>query len=152
MSNPNLKVLGWVVLLTLTLGIARQLSEQRGIYLLSDVWGKQFAWAGWDKGVAESFENQSKEVKGRIDVPGLLSPAEASLNVPREPYNLLNDVLAEKTTEGSLTAKTCYQTDFLAQSNKVGNYIQRTNNFKHATPDSCSAPRTELVDSFYRNS
>lgn len=148
MSNPTLQVLGWFALLTLAVGIARQLSEQQGIYSLPDFWGKSFSRKGWDMGVQEAFENASKEVRGIQDSTGA---ADASLSTPKEPYALLSDVLAVKKTEGKLTAKTCYQADFLEQSNKVGNYIQRTNNFKHATPDSCSAPLTEMVDSFYRN-
>lgn len=125
-------VLGWGVLITLSLAIARQLSEQRNIYLLPDSWGKQYATYGQAGrgGLLENFANPA--------------PADAS-------YKLLSDVVPEKKTDGTLTAQTCYQSDFLEQSNKVGNYIQRTNNFIHGAPDNCSAPRTELVDSFYEN-
>ncbi len=129
-------VLGWVVLITLSLAIARQLSEQNYIYMLPDRWGTQYATYGQAgrKGLLEQFTNYSG------------SPAKADAS-----YKLLSDVLGDKKTDGTLTAQTCYQSDFLEQSNKVGNYIQRTNNFHHGTPDNCSAPRTELVDSFYRN-
>ena len=131
-------VLGWVTLVTLSLAIARQLSEQRDMYFLPDSWGAQFAKHSQGgqvgRGLLENFSNYSG------------SPASENA-----PYKLLADVLPEKKTDGTLTAQTCYQSDFLQQSNKVGNYIQRTNNFIHAAPDSCSAPLTEVVDSYYEN-
>ena len=104
---------------------------------------------GWDRGL-EGFTGEDG-ISGVPDTTGVTIPAEASLENPRQPYALLNGVLPEKGNKGKLTAKTCYEKDFLAQSNKVGNYIQRTNNYPHAAPDSCSAPLTELVDSFYLN-
>lgn len=129
-------VLGWLVLITLALGIARQLSETNYIYLLPDSWGKQYATYGQAgrQGLLESFGDYSG------------SPSKADTS-----YKLLSDVVPEKKTDSTLTAQTCYQSDFLEQSNKVGNYIQRTNNFIHGAPDNCSAPRTELVNSFYEN-
>jgi hypothetical protein len=51
---------------------------------------------------------------------------------------------------GNLSAKTCFATDFVAQNQKVGDYAQKTNNFKHGNPDSCSSPRTEFVNSIYK--
>ena len=117
-------VLAWFVLITLILAIAVQLSQTGYIYLFPDSWGKPFARHGQE---------------------GFMNPALADA-----PYKLLADVLPEKKTDGTLTAQTCYQTDFLAQTEKVGNYLQRTNNFRHGTPDNCSAPLTEFVDSFYK--
>ena len=149
-----IKYLGWLVLLSLSIAIARQLSEQRTIYLLPDSFGKLFSRHGWDRGIlqfsSEGFTNESS-VKGRVDTSGYVVPADASLDNPRQPYALLNGVLPEKLDKGTLTAKTCYDKDFIEQSNKVGNYIQRTNNFRHAAPDNCSAPLTEMVNSFYLN-
>jgi len=147
-----IKYLGYVVLALLALAIARQLSEQRTIYFLPDSFGIPFSRAGWDRGLLEPFVSGHQDsVKGRVDRTGDVIPADASLENPRQPYALLNGVLPEKTDKGTLTAQTCYQKDFIEQSNKVGNYIQRTNNFRHAAPDSCSAPFTELVNSFYLN-
>ena len=51
---------------------------------------------------------------------------------------------------GNLTAKTCFATDFIAQNQKAGDYTQKTNNFKHGNPDSCSSPFTEFVNSIYK--
>ena len=132
--------LGWGVLFTLIFVIAKILSQIHYIYLLPDFWGSLFARHG-----QEGFENQEKNVKGIVDV---------SLGDPDStdaPYSPLADVLKLKGTEGTLTAKSCFETDFLAQTERTGNYIQRTNNFRHMTPDSCSAPLTELVNAFYVN-
>jgi hypothetical protein len=93
------------------------------------------------------------KVDGPVDDSGTLSPDTANLDV-RRPYDLLLDVMPEKKKPGVLTAKTCYEKDFISQSDLCTaklNYIQRTNNFPHNRPDSCSAPLTELVDSFYKN-
>jgi len=124
----SLKILGWVVLITLALAIARQLSEQRTLYDLPDSWGVEYSQKGWDHG-KESFANQS--------------PADLT---PREPYSLLDN--SKTNPDGGLTAKTCYEKDFARGTDKTGNYIQRSNNYKHETPDSCSAPLTELA-TFY---
>jgi DNA-binding transcriptional LysR family regulator len=97
------------------------------------------------KGVLDAVRNEL------IDVGIVTREPDASLDNPRQPYALLNGVLPEKLDKGTLTAKTCYDKDFIEQSNKVGNYIQRTNNFRHAAPDNCSAPLTEMVNSFYLN-
>jgi len=123
-------VLGWFVLLTLILGIARQLSSQPTIYQFPDSFGSEFSEHGWDKGLVENF-----------------SPA-----LTTSSYSLLQDSQKVKNDgPGNLTAQTCYQADFLAQTQKTGNYIQRTNNFKHAHPDSCTAPLTQLENAFYVN-
>jgi hypothetical protein len=140
-NNKAVQILVVVVLLTLIFAIARQLSERRSIYLFPDSWGKFFSWYG-QEGFADGAGDATHGVQ---DVPGLLSPAEA-----KAPYQLLADVKnPKKRAEKTLTAKTCYEADFLAQSSKVGNYIQRTNNFVHGDAESCSAPRTELVTAFY---
>ncbi len=49
----------------------------------------------------------------------------------------------------TLTAKSCYESDFMSHTQMSGDYTQRTNNFKHANPDNCSAPLTEFVNKFY---
>lgn len=116
--EKTLTVLGWFVLASLALGIARQLSEQKQLF--------------WNEGFSGS-------------------PANATLNKPRDPYALLigsMPVKAESKT-GNLTAKTCYETDFLAQNQRTGNFEQVTNNFKHKGPDSCSAPLTAMVNTIY---
>jgi len=117
-------VLGWFVLVTLALAIARQLSEQK---MIAD---SPFA-------PADSF----------VD----LNPAELEKN-PRTPYALLGSVMPVNTVSktGELTAQSCFATDFLAQNQKTGNFSQTTNNFKHKGPDSCSSPKTEFVNTIYK--
>jgi hypothetical protein len=58
--------------------------------------------------------------------------------------------LQPATGPGNLSAKTCFATDIVAQNQKEGDYSQKTNNFKHGNPDSCSSPRTEFVNSIYQ--
>ena len=118
-------VLGWFVLATLSLAIARQLSEQKNIYLFPDSFGEPYARHG-----QENFTS---------------GPADLNL---KKPYTLLEAAPAEKA--GGLTAESCYDKDFLAHTQKTGDYTQKTNNFLHAAPDSCSSPRTEFVNSFYQ--
>jgi hypothetical protein len=112
-------VLGWFVMASLALAIARQLSEQKNF--------ETFA-------AFEAYAN----------------PPEADKK-PVANYTLLADEFAPATAPGMLTAKTCFEADFQAATEKTGNYIQRTNNFKHGIPDSCSSQRTEMVNSFYLN-
>lgn len=198
--QDSLKILGWVVLLTLIFAIVRQLSEMPQPYLLPDSWGTQFATHGWqppfykgplglegfqdlalahgnrpsiidvakdpkfksvggtsDLGLRDRLIVDTSDPNFKVDAPtegsGTMSPADADLDV-RQPYELLKDVIPVKKSPGDLTAKTCYDKDFISQSdlcNSKLNYIQRTNNFPHNRPDNCSAPLTELVDSFYKN-
>jgi len=114
-------VLGWFVMASLAMAIARQLSEQKNL------------------GPFASFQ----EFEGYANQP----QAEKK---PVANYTLLADEFAPATAPGKLTAKTCFEADFQAATEKTGNYIQRTNNFKHGIPDSCSSQRTEMVNSFYQ--
>ena len=113
-------VLGWIVMTTLAMGIARQLSEQKAINMI-----------GGDL-LTENFVSSEK-----------------SINEDKQDL-LLNDVLQPASSPGNLTASSCYNTDFIAQNQKTGNYRQTTNNFKHGNPDSCSSPLTEFVNSIYK--
>ena len=140
-------LLSWVVMATLAIGVARQLSSQKGIYLLPDSWGIPFA----RHGQREGFENKGEEVEGVLDETRKQEAGNPADAMKASSYSILADVMPTKGTEGNFTSKTCFQSDFLAQSEKTGNYIQRTNNIRHARPDSCSAPRTELVNAFYEN-
>ena len=123
-------ILVWIVLITLAVGIARQLSEQKVL----DFHTVGYPYYKLNKGLLEQFENPANPA----------NPAPVS-----DKYILLP--LEESTGGGNLTAKTCYDKDFMAQSAKTGNYIQRTNNYRHGAPDNCSAPLTEFVGSFYKN-
>ena len=80
-----------------------------------------------------------------------LNPAELERK-PRDPYALLGGSIPVNTVSktSDLTAQGCYATDFLAQHQKIGNFSQTTNNFKHKGPDSCSSPITEFVNTIYK--
>lgn len=144
--------LGFIVIVLLILGLYKHFVSyglffyESGprMYSLPDEWGVRYS--KYDR---EGFENQETNKKpqigGVLDVAGALNPADANAS----PL-LMGDVLEKSSHPGGLTSKTCYKTDFIANSNMLGNYIQRTNNFKHALPDDCSAPLTEMVNSFYR--
>lgn len=138
-----LKVLGWFVLATMMMAIARQLSEQHQISLTPSSFGASYNRPRASHRLLENFTGG--DIQGQQDTT-FYNPA-----VAQTEYSLLADVLQKRGSAGDLTAKTCYEKDFLSQSNKTGNFIQRTNNYRHGAPDNCSAPRTELVDSFYRN-
>lgn len=48
-----------------------------------------------------------------------------------------------------MTSETCYRSDIGESLKKTRNYLQRTNNYPHIHPDSCSAPNHEFVGTFY---
>lgn len=50
---------------------------------------------------------------------------------------------------GQMTSERCYRTDLGESLKKTRNFLQRTNNYPHAHPDSCSAPNHEFVGTFY---
>jgi hypothetical protein len=80
-----------------------------------------------------------------------VGPAKSNLDT-REPYHLLNGWL-ENSKKGSvscLTSACCSEADFEQRTNLVGNYVQRTNNYKRGDPESCSTPFHELSTSFYK--
>lgn len=67
------------------------------------------------------------------------------------PYSLLEGVLPlkEKQTRGNLNSQRCYEGDFQKRLEPTGNYIQRTNNYKHQDAESCSSPFQEFVTAYY---
>lgn len=83
-------------------------------------------------------------------LPQLSGPADATLDTPREPYNLLGDYL--KPAEGglaSLQSERAYMVDGQRRIEKTGTYGQITNNYKKAKPDNGSTLLRELSLSFY---
>lgn len=50
---------------------------------------------------------------------------------------------------GMLTQQQCFEQDGNRIPEILGDYNQRTNNYVHTYPDSCSAPYKELVGAFY---
>ena len=105
----------------------------------------------------EAFANlgpsSGAPVVGKSETDSLDGPADAELNQPRKPYNLLDQLpAAPRGSISCLNASCCSETDFESRTNLTGNYLQRTNNYKREFPDSCSAPLTELNLAFYKNS
>jgi hypothetical protein len=67
-------------------------------------------------------------------------------------YELLDDII--KPTESTQvavgpTAAKCYSIDY-SHSLEKSSYAQRTNNYQHKRPDSCSAPNQDLILGFYK--
>ncbi len=68
-------------------------------------------------------------------------------------YRLLADVIPvtnpEDTVRYDITSDVCRQMDASEDLKLNGDYSQRTNNYKRTFPDSCSAPRHEMLLDFY---
>lgn len=104
--------------------------------------------------VKEPFENVPEKVRGITEASTDLDkvqPADADLANLSRPYHLLRGTLPDATRDktSGLSAQRCFETDFNRRIEKTGNYRQLTNNYKRLNPDSCTAPMTELVTSFY---
>jgi hypothetical protein len=83
------------------------------------------------------------------DVPEATAPA--NLNNGK-PYHSLDLPAAAPQELSQITAQQCYESDSSVSMEVLGkgNYTQCTNNYKRSHPDSCSAPRQELIASFYQ--
>jgi|688.fasta_scaffold651125_2 hypothetical protein len=104
--------------------------------------------------VKEPFQNTPQGVRGITEAStdlDAIQPADADLENLKKPYHLLRGVLPDATRDktSGLSAQRCFETDFNRRIEKTGNYKQLTNNYKRMNPDSCTAPMTELVTSFY---
>jgi hypothetical protein len=84
--------------------------------------------------------------------PFTLAPDSYDNSKPNEPYALLAGVLPvkEHQVRGPLNSQTCYDHDFQTRLELTGNYIQRTNNYRHEDPESCTSPFQEFVTAFYK--
>jgi hypothetical protein len=105
--------------------------------------------------VSEAFENigPATVVTGKSEIDSTDGPADATLDTPRKPYNLLEQLpAAPRGSISCLKASCCAETDFEWRTNLTGNFLQRTNNYKREFPDNCSAPLTEMNLAFYKNS
>jgi len=102
--------------------------------------------------VKEAFESGGKKIEDveDINLHGM-SPADAALNQPRQPYSLLLGWLPSATEPTYTTAETCRGLDFQPRLERTGNFRQLTNNYKRAGPDSCSGPIQDLTMAFYKN-
>jgi hypothetical protein len=83
--------------------------------------------------------------------PGKPAPVDS---VNRDSFLLLGDEFKPMPLSSGIScvnSRSCFASDFNRLQEKTGNYRQITNNFKHAYPDSCSAPFQELAMSFYES-
>jgi hypothetical protein len=101
------------------------------------------------KHTAEGFESgiQAEEPVGTVG-SSRLSP---DIN-DEGPAHLLKDKIQNTrplNEVGTLTQQQCFEQDGHRIPEKLGDYNQRTNNYVHTYPDSCSSPFKELVGSFY---
>ena len=93
--------------------------------------------------------------KAGTDCPAVLNnaaPSRTGLKGPYKSYDLLDDALQgdpEPRVASGPTSARCYGVDY-APELELGSYAQRTNNYIHKYPDSCSAPRHELILDFYK--
>ena len=73
-----------------------------------------------------------------------------------EDYRLLADVLpledSMATARSDVTSEACRLKDAALDLQLDGDYSQRTNNYLRKFPDSCSAPRHEMLLDFYSSS
>ncbi len=73
-----------------------------------------------------------------------------------KPGDIRADVLLERPAFNGvhqishIDSQKCYEMNYSMTNNKVGNYIQKTNNYMHEYPDSCSGTRQELITAFYQ--
>ena len=96
----------------------------------------------------EGFVNPDKVDPVGADTRTFLNP-----DVKKEgPAHLLNPTI-ESTRPynefGTLTQQQCYEQDGNRLADLLSDYNQRTNNYKHTYPDSCSAPFKELNGACY---
>ena len=67
-------------------------------------------------------------------------------------YDLLSDSLESRVGARIAigpTAQKCYGVDY-SKTLELSSLAQRTNNFIHKTPESCSAPNHDLILGFYK--
>jgi hypothetical protein len=82
--------------------------------------------------------------------------ASTEKNQVDEDYRLLADVLpledSMATARSDITSEVCRLKDAALDLQLNGDYSQRTNNYPRKFPDSCSAPRHEMLLDFYTTS
>jgi hypothetical protein len=78
------------------------------------------------------------------------APYEAGIGKPFKSYDLLPGGKPEPRVARGPTSQSCYGVDYQRALERAGSYAQRTNNYIHGYPDSCSAPNHDLVLDFYK--
>ncbi len=105
---------------------------------------------------AESFVDvdptafKAKVTPGDSEGKSVLAPGAAF--DPQSEKLLALPIMDERTANanwGKMTSETCFRTDISESLKLTRNYLQRTNNYQHTYPDSCTAPNHEFVGTFY---
>jgi len=108
----------------------------------------------------EGFHN-GDNVPASIFVPKLTPGGadEISKLTPGSAFNTSSEAILDnyppmsegtaRVNWGKMTSETCYRSDIGESLKKTRNYLQRTNNYQHSHPDSCSAPNHEFIGTFY---
>ena len=100
---------------------------------------------------ADFFTNQKYTIirKGLPFKEPFVSLAPANVDTS---YSLLNGVLPLKVNvvRGGFNSQSCFEQNFQSRLERTGNYIQRTNNYKHEDPESCSSPLQDFVGAYYK--
>lgn len=91
--------------------------------------------------------NGAEETQQMLDTA---APYEAGIGKPFKSYDLLPDGKPEPRVAVGPTSQECYAVDWARGLERAGSYAQRTNNYIHGYPDSCSAPQHDLVLNFYK--
>ena len=115
-------------------------------------------WAMKPEGFADMTLQQwlpSPEVVTKPAVgecPGtLMNAANYQGGLKLKHYELLDSLKPTESTRIAVgpTAAKCYGIDYTRTLEK-SSYAQRTNNYQHKRPDSCSAPNQDLILGFYK--
>jgi hypothetical protein len=79
-----------------------------------------------------------------------ITPAEASLDKPRDPYALLSlPTKPYPQIAVGPTAEQCYSADFQNSLSVEPSFRQMTNNYRHKNGESCSALNHDLILGIY---
>ena len=112
-------------------------------------------WSGSSLNLNEGFINLTKwlpvdnDVTGKQDCnaggPGIYNSNQS------KSFDLLeNPGYPEPRVAKGPTSERCYKSDWESSKELTGSYEQITNNYKHALPESCSAPNHDLILNFYK--
>ena len=94
---------------------------------------------------------RSTIVPGGRDETSQLSPGSTANELLAESVKLpAMDQEQARANWGRMTSETCYRSDKSEVLKKTRNFLQRTNNYQHSHPDSCSAPNHEFIGTFYK--
>lgn len=109
--------------------------------------------ASWPMGVVESFTGGIPSyLQGYAPDPKDVSP-KSVCDLPgasvKQSFDLLPNGIPGVRSPIGPTSEQCYGLDFAKKLELGGTYRQSTNNYKHNSPESCSAPDHDMVLTFY---